>query len=65
MSWFLSGRGIALGKTAETLRGLGGALGCNCPSDPRRVTAPAEGEERVMCVSRSQAQVGAVDSKTT
>lgn len=34
----------ALGKTAEILRGLGGALGCSCPSDPRRVTPPPAGE---------------------
>lgn len=29
-----------MGKTAETLRGLGGALGCSCPSEPRKVTPP-------------------------
>lgn len=29
-----------MGKIAETLRGLGGALGCSCPSEPRKVTPP-------------------------
>lgn len=56
---------MALGKTAETLRGLGGALGCSCPSDPRKVTPPPAGAEEgviyvCVCVchlqSHSQAQ---------
>lgn len=38
----------ALGKTAEILRGLGGALGCSCPSDPRRVTPPPAGGGRFL-----------------
>lgn len=44
---------MALGKTAETLRGLGGALGCNCPSEPRKVTPPPAGTEDgvTSCVS--------------
>ena len=34
-----------LGKTAETLRGLGGALGCSCPSEPLKVTPPPAGTQ--------------------
>lgn len=33
-------------KTVETLRGLGGALGCSWPSDPRSVTPPPAGTDR-------------------
>lgn len=41
----LGGGGMLLGKIAETLRGLGGALGCSCPSEPRKVTPPPAGTE--------------------
>lgn len=34
---------MALLKTAETLRGLGGALGCSWPSDPLNVTPQPAG----------------------
>lgn len=44
----------ALGKTAEILRGLGGALGWSCPSDPRRVIPPPAGEGICMIQARGR-----------
>lgn len=44
---------MALGKTAEILRGLGGALGWSCPSDPRRVTPPPAGGGRFLSYIRT------------
>lgn len=55
---------MALGKTAETLRGLGGALEFSCPSDPRKVTPPPAGSGggsylcacHLQCHSQAQAE---------
>lgn len=48
----VGGGGMKLGKTAETRRGLGGALVWSCPSEPCKPAPPPACSEREQCEAK-------------